>query len=158
MLMKLRPSPAMTIAVIALFAALAGSAIGAGAVVGYAKKAGYANKAGLAKNASKLQGKTAQQVVDMVPAPEIPPVASVSGLTSIKKGAWAQAGASFQGYTVNCDSGQKAIGGGWDQTNPTAGGVSSLSSFPTADGSGWTVWIWNLTGSHSGTTYAVCLK
>ncbi|MGZ4412264.1 MAG: hypothetical protein ACXVY8_09045, partial [Gaiellaceae bacterium] len=91
MLMKLRPSPAMTIAVIALFAALAGSAIGAGTVA-YAKKAGYANKAGLAANSSKLQGKTAAQVAALVPAPE--PVSSVGGLVTIKKGAWAQAGFS----------------------------------------------------------------
>jgi hypothetical protein len=157
MLTKLRPSPAMTIAVIALFAALAGSAIGAGTVA-YAKKAGHANTANVANNAKKLQKKTVAQILAMVPAPTIPPVSSVGDLVTVKKGAWAQAGFSLQGYTVTCDSGQKAIGGGWDQTNPTAGGVYSLSSFPNADDSGWTVWIFNQAGSHSGATYAICLK
>jgi hypothetical protein len=157
MLTKLRPSPAMTIAVIALFAALAGSAIGAGTVA-YAKKAGYATKAGTANNAKKLQGKTAAQIVAMVPAPTIPPVSSVADLVTVKKGAWALTAGHWQGYTTACDSGQKAIGGGWDQSDPAAGGAFALSSFPTADDSGWTVWIVDTAGAHAGVTYAICLK
>ena len=49
------PSPALVVAVLALFVSLSGTAVAAG-VVPMAKKALFAN------NAGKLQGKTLQQV------------------------------------------------------------------------------------------------
>jgi len=152
MLKRMHASPAMVVALIALFSSLTGVAVG----VGVAKAVPLAKRALVADNAKKLQGKTVTQIVDSVPAP--PAVSSVASLVTVKTGAWAMAGPAWNGYTVTCDSGQKAIGGGWSQTTPTAGAVWSLSSFPTADDSGWTVWILNQAGAHSGTTYAVCLK
>jgi hypothetical protein len=143
---RMRLSPAMAVALIALFSSLTGVAAG----VTVAKAVPLAKKALLANNSTKLQGKTVAQIIASV---------SMKSLVTVKTGSWAQTAAGVQGYTVTCDSGQKAIAGGWDQLNPNLGGAVSLSSFPTSDGSGWTVWIWNFIASaHSGTTYAICVK
>jgi hypothetical protein len=149
MLRRIHLSPAMAVALIALFCSLTGVAAG----VSLAKAVPLAKRALLANNSKKLQGKTAAQIVASAK------LTSVSSFVTVKTGTWAMAlPNTFQGYTVTCDAGSKAIGGGWDQVNPATGGVGSLSSFPTSDDSGWTVWIWNIGGVHNGNTYAVCLK
>jgi hypothetical protein len=153
MLKRLHPSPAMVVALIAFFCSLTGVAAG----VGLAKAVPLAKRALSADNAKKLQGKTAAQIVTSAVASAKP--TSIASFVTVKTGAWAQSGTNvWKGYTVTCDPGQKAIGGGWDQTDPLVGGVASLSSAPTSDDSGWTVYIWDVGGTHSGSTYAICLK
>lgn len=133
------PSPAMVIALIALFVALTGTAVAAGIVP----------KAKVALNALKLQGKSAQQVAALAPAP-----ASVSGLVNVKTTAWSLGGGAVNDFTVSCDSGQKVTGGGFD------GPAIGFQTRPGSDGASWKVLLANLSDSStsSGTLYAVCEK
>ncbi|MGD0273064.1 MAG: hypothetical protein ABSB96_04960 [Gaiellaceae bacterium] len=145
---RMRLSPAMVVALIALFCSLTGVAAG----VSLAKAVPLAKRALIADNSKKLQGKTAAQIVASVPA-----VSSVKSLVTMKTSTWAMAAVGFQSFSVSCDPGQKALGGGWDQLNPAAAGVVPLSSFPTSDDSGWTFWLWNTVAAHSGTLYVTCV-
>jgi Na+-transporting methylmalonyl-CoA/oxaloacetate decarboxylase gamma subunit len=58
MTVRKRPSPALVVALLALFISLSGTAVAAG-VVPLAKRALSADKAKVADNARKLEGKTA---------------------------------------------------------------------------------------------------
>jgi hypothetical protein len=137
-----RPSPALVIALIALFVALSGTAVAAG-IVAHAK---------LADNATKLQGKSAAQVAAMAAAP-----ASLAGYTTVKSAGWSLPANQGGDFTATCDAGQKAIGGGFD--NPQGGGLA-IDTRPTPDGSGWRVYVLNVmdTSGSSGSVYAICLK
>jgi hypothetical protein len=159
-----RPSPALVVALIALFVALGGSAIAAG-IVPHAKladrakvadKATLAAKATVALNSLKLGGQTAAQIVASVPAP--PAVSSVSALVVVKTAPFSIAANTLQGVTATCDAGSKVVGGGFS-SSPSAPSLS-LGSFPTADGSGWTELLLPLvdSGSSTGTVYANCIK
>ncbi len=155
-----RPSPALVLAVVALFVALSGTAVAAG-VVPLAKRAlvaDTAKKALVANNALKLGGKTSAQILASVPPPVIPPVSTVSALTSIVSANFTLNAATEQNVTATCPSGAKAVGGGF--TNPTAALILSAGSSPTADGSGWTEDLINLTSTTngSGTVVVTCLK
>jgi hypothetical protein len=152
MLRRMRLSPAMVVASIALFISLTGAAIGASvAAVPLAKRALSAD---VAKNAKKLQGKTAAQVADMAS-----PATSAAGLVSVRTSAWALPSGVASDFIATCDSGQKAVGGGWDQPNPATLGIWAFDSRPTSDGTGWRQFLWNISaGAKSGTVYAVCLK
>jgi hypothetical protein len=136
------PSPAMVVAMLALLVALSGTAVAAGIVP----------KAKVALNALKLQGKTAAQVAALAPAP-----ASVGGLVTIKTAPWALAGGQGTDLSVACDSGQKAIGGGYD--NPV-GFALSVDTRPSSDDASWRIFLANTSGSEgaSGTLYAICMK
>ena len=137
-----RPSPAFAVAIVALFVALSGSAVAAG-IVAHAK---------LADNANKLQGKTAAQVAQMAPAPT-----SLAGYVAIKTAAWSLNPGQESDFAVACDSGQKAIAGGYD--NPS-GAAAGFDSRPTADGGTWRIYISNFgsTSGASGSLYAICLR
>ena len=63
--LRRRPSPALVLAMVALFAALAGGAT-AGGIVGFAKHAATADSATVAGNAKRLGGKTAAQIAASV--------------------------------------------------------------------------------------------
>jgi hypothetical protein len=141
------PSPALVISVISLFVALGGTAVAAGVVP-------LAKRSLVSDNAKKLQGKTAAQVAGMVTAP---PVASVASLTSIKTVAWTLNAQQANDLTVTCDSGQKAIAGGWEEATST---TVSYDDRPSADGTSWRVVLLNLSTSAAanGTLFAVCLK
>jgi hypothetical protein len=157
-----RPSPALVVAVIALFFGLAGGALGAKIVplakraltADKAKRATLADRAKLADNASRLEGKSTAQILAQV---QVPPVTSVSGLLSTKTQAWSLQPNGNTTFTVACDSGSKATGGGYD--NPV-GDAIPFDSGPTTDGNGWRVNLGNLSGTApaSGTLYVVCLK
>lgn len=136
------PSPALVIALLALFVALSGTAVAAG-IIPHAK---------LADNAMKLQGKTAAQVAALAPAPS-----SLGGYLTVKSASWSLAAGQDGDFSAACDSGQKAIGGGYD--NPQGAGFS-FDTRPTPDGSGWRVFISNFstTAGASGSVYAVCLR
>jgi len=67
------PSPALVVALLALFVALSGTAVAAGIVP----------RARLADNATKLQGKTPAQVAALAPAPT-----SLAGYVTVKSASW----------------------------------------------------------------------
>jgi hypothetical protein len=130
----------MVIAVIALFVALGGTAVAAGIVP----------KAKVALNALKLQGKTAAQVA-AVPGP----ASSASDLVTARTVSFSIGGSGVQSVSAPCQSGEKAISGGYS----TSGAVLQASSAPSSDGSSWQMILVNVDSSGtSGTGYAVCLK
>jgi hypothetical protein len=159
-----RPSPALVVALLALFVSLTGTAVAAGVVVPLAKRALVAD------NAKKLGGKTPAQVA-ATPGPasdlggksaeEIAampgPASSAAGVVAIKSAAWSLAAGDGKDFSVTCDAGQKAVAGGYD--NP-AGTVLPLDTRPSSDGASWRIFLGNLSNAEgaSGTLYAVCVK
>ncbi len=164
-----RPSPAVVLALLALFVALGGTAVAAGVVPPLAKRALVAD------NAKALQGKTAAQLlaapakkaveadrVDGMHAEQIgalpSPATTAGGLVTVKSAPWTISPRSYSPATAMCDAGQKAISGGW---RDPGGYGANFESYPTAAGDGWTTWIYiysDAPGTQSGTAYAVCLK
>lgn len=156
-----RPNKALVVAMIALFVALGGTA---GAVVSaavpLAKRALVADRAkvaAVAENAKKLGGQTPQQLVSQ--AAELPgPARSAAGLIVTKTAPWSLGPGAGGNFTVTCDAGQKALGGGWSDPGDYS---SSYQSLPTGDGAGWTINIWSsrfAPGQQSGNVYAMCVK
>jgi hypothetical protein len=147
-----RPSPAFVVAMIALFVALGGTA---GAVV--AQAVPLAKRALVADNAKKIGGQTASQIVSQ--ASQAPgPASSAAGLVVIKSGTWSLGPDGNADFMVTCDSGQKAIGGGWDDPS---GWAHAWDDRPTPDGTGWRMYISvsdTAPGTQSGGLYAVCLR
>jgi hypothetical protein len=176
-----RPSPALVVALLALFVSLAGTAVAAGVVplakralvADNAKKLGGKTRAQVAATpgpATTLGGKTADEIaatpgpatsLDGKSADQIAatpgPASTAAGLVSIKSAAWALAGNEGKDFSVACDAGQKAIAGGFD--NPS-GAALALDTRPSSDGGSWVIFLGNLSASAgaSGTIYAVCLK
>lgn len=147
--MRLRlPSPALAIAMAALFIALSGTAVAAG-IVPLAKRALSAD------NAKKLGGQTAAQI-STAAAARPGPATSIAGLATVRTAPVSVGPESTAPATVACAAGEKASGGGFSMGG---GATLLLSSAPTADGSGWTVLVFNVAESAgSGTAYAVCMK
>lgn len=147
-----RPSPAFVVAMVALFVALGGTA---GAVV--AQAVPLAKRALVADNAKKIGGQTSAQIVSQ--ASQAPgPASTAAGLVVIKPGTWSLGPDGNADFIVTCDSGQKAIGGGWDDPS---GWAHAWDDRPTADGTGWKMYITvadNAPGTQSGGLYAVCLR
>jgi len=147
-----RPSPALVVAMVALFVALGGTA---GAVVTAAVP--LAKRALVADNAKKVGGQTTSQIVQQAAA--LPgPASSAAGLVTIKTGPWSLGPGAGADFTVTCDSGQKAVSGGWSDPGDYS---SSYQSMPTSDGAGWTMNIWTsrfAPGPQSGAIYAICFK
>ncbi len=132
------PSPAMVVALLALLVALSGTAVAAGIVP-------LAKRALIADNAKKLNGLTLDQIASSIPA-----------LVSVKSQPWSLNASGTGDFSVACDSGQKAIAGGYD--NPS-GDALQLDSRPSADLTAWRIFLGNLSSSASasGAVYAVCL-
>jgi hypothetical protein len=139
-----RPSPALVVAMLALFVSLSGTAVAAG-VVPMAKRALFAN------NAGKLQGKTASQIA-AVPGP----TRAAAALVSTTSTPFSLAPGAEQDFTVGCATGAKAISGAFTSPN----GVLAMDTRPTADGAGWTVYLVNISSTQaaSGSVQATCLK
>jgi hypothetical protein len=139
-----RPSPALVVAMLALFVSLSGTAVAAG-VVPMAKRALFAN------NAGKLQGKTAGQIAAL-PGP----ARAAASLVSTSSTPFSLAPDAGQDFTVECAAGAKAISGGF--TSPSV--VIAMDTRPSANGAGWTVYLANVSTSQaaSGTVQATCLK
>jgi len=139
-----RPSPALVVALLALFVALSGTAVAAG-VVPLAKRALTADTA---KNSLKLGGLTAAQVGSLAPPPNV----------YIKTAPWTlAAGSDPQDFTTACDAGEHVVSGGYD--NPD-GNALAQDTHPSADGLSWVINLQNLSPSDdsAGTLYAVCLR
>lgn len=146
-----RPSAALVISMIALFVALGGTA---GAVVTAAVP--LAKRALVADNAKKLGGQTSSQLVSQAAAAP-GPASTASGLITVKSAPFALSADGQGRFTATCDAGQKAISGGY--ANPV-GTAFSVETGPTADGSGWSIYLLEASGSSSaiGIVQAVCLK
>ena len=151
------PSPALVIAVLALFVSLSGTAVAAG-VVPLAKralsadKAKQADKAKLADNAKKLGGETAAAII--AKAAQTPgPASTAAGLVSAKQASDSLAAQSGRELVIACDGGKKVISGGF----ASDGSVISFDSRPISD-STWGVYLQNIGDGNAGVTlYAVCL-
>jgi hypothetical protein len=142
-----RPSPALVIALVALFSSLTGGAVAANAVP-------LAKKALFADNAGKLQGKTAAQIAAQAAALPSPPT-TLGAHVAVKTSGVNIAAEQGQDTTVACDAGQKAVGGGYSSEGP----VIAMDSAPTGDGAGWHVYLLNLSSSGaSGSAYVVCVR
>jgi hypothetical protein len=140
-----RPSPALVVSLIALFVALTGSAV-ASTIVARAK---------LADNSLKIQGKTADALVEQ--AGELPgPASSAAGLVTVKGAAYSLAPRQQSEFTAACDPGAKAISGGLDDT---AGSAVPFDTRPSVDGQSWRMYLANVSTSNpsTGTLYAICI-
>jgi hypothetical protein len=156
---KLRlPSPAMAVALAALFVALSGTAVAAGVPA-------LAKRALVADNAKKLAGKTpaallatAKQAADAsaaAAAQQPGPASTAAGLIAVKTAAYSL-GANGEGdFTVSCDAGQKAVGGGYD--NPS-GLALALDTRPGPDGASWKVYLVGGSSGGSGSVFVTCVK
>jgi hypothetical protein len=146
------PSPALVVALVALFVALSGTAFAVGsAVVPLAKRALVAD------NAKKLNGQTPVALLAQA-AKQPGPASSAASLITIKTAAWSLAPRGEGNFTATCDPGQKVIAGGWADPGDWSSGFQSL---PTADGTGWTINIFTTSSApstQSGSVYAICLK
>ena len=153
-----RVSPALVVAVIALFVALGGTA-------GAAEQATVplAKRALVADNAKKLGGQTlaqltakttaAVQAAAQAAAAAPGPASTTAGLTTIKTASGQIATESINGLDVTCDAG-KLVGGGLSSD----GAVLTVDSFPKSDTT-WSAAGLNLgTGTANFTVYAICQK
>jgi hypothetical protein len=154
------PSPALVISCVSLIVALSSTAVAAG-IVANARHANKADLATRALNSDKLQGRTAVQiaVAGAQAGAQLPgPASSAAGLVTVKAAMWSLAPGAEGDVTVPCDSGQKAISGGWDDPG---GWGKSVDSRPTPDGSAWRTYVTvgsGAPGPQSGTVYAICLE
>ncbi|MGH3066086.1 MAG: hypothetical protein ACRDOF_07245 [Gaiellaceae bacterium] len=153
----MRPSPALVVAVIALFVALGGTA---GAVVTAAVP--LAKRALVADNAKKVGGLTATQLGSAAAqaalklSPAGPrPAASAAGLVSVKTSTVSLAANGEGAFTIACDAGQKVAGGGFSSDGP----VFNLDSFPASDSS-WGLYLANgsETAAATITLFATCIR
>lgn len=144
---------------IALFVALGGTA---GAVV--TATVPLAKRALVADNAKKLNGVTAAQLggaavqLALKQSPAGPrPASTAASLIAVKSAPFALTADGQGAFTATCDGGQKAISGGY--SNPVGTAVS-VDTGPTADGSGWSIYLVEATGTGvaAGLVQAVCLK
>lgn len=164
MLRKFRlPSPSLSVALIALFVALSGTAVGA-TVVPLAKRALVAD------NAKKLGGKTPAALLAQAnasaktlatqaaqaAAAQPGPASSAAGLVVIKSTAVpGLPSGSVATRQIPCDPGQVAIGGGLSSDTRLVGVFDSFQLNPST----WQVGAGNLGGGPANVTmYAVCLK
>ena len=139
-----RPSPAMIVALLALFVALSGSAVAAG-IVPVAKRALSAD------NAKKLENKTAAQVA-AIPGP----ASSIASLFTTKTATINLAAGAVQTGTASCDSGQRVVGGGYTSPNVVFG----FDGYPNTDSS-WSQLLLNGNNPPSpatATVYAICAR
>lgn len=145
-----RPSPALVVALLALFVSLSGTAVAAG-VVPLAKRALSADKAKVADNARKLEGQAMAALVQK--AAQTPgPASSAAGLVSIKQAADSIAPKSGREIVIGCDGGKKVVSGGY--ASDTAIGFDSR---PISD-SAWSIYVANGSDAATNVTlYAVCI-
>ena len=153
------PSPALVIALIALFVSLSGTAVAAG-IVPLAKRALTADRAkqaavaDVAKKLGPAASTALAQQAGLMPGP----ASTAAGLVSLKSAPFSLGTGAGSMFTAPCGSGEKAVSGGFGYDSSAL--VLSSDSLPTGDGSGWQMYLFNLssTSGASGTVYAVCLR
>jgi hypothetical protein len=144
------PSPALVIALVALFVSLGGTAVAAGVVP-------LAKRALMADNAMKVGGQTSASITAAA-ARQPGPASSAAGLVTVKTAPWSLAPGGYADTAVMCNSGQKAVGGGYDDPS---GDAHAWDTRPTGDGGGWRVIVAlsnDAKGQQSGLVYAICLR
>ena len=159
------PSPAMAVALAALFVALSGTAMAAG-IVPLAKRALTADKAVTAADASRLEGKTAVQVAEIpgpatslggLTAPDIAampgPASTAAGLVTMRTTGWSMGRGSVD-FWADCQPGERATGGGFDVH---MGPALATMSRPGWDGKSWRVRIVSTTDAE-GSIFVECIK
>lgn len=156
---KKRPSPALLVAMIALFVALGGTA---GAVV--TATVPLAKRALVADNAKKLGGQTAGQITSQAASQAVAqagqapgPASTAAGLVTVKsQSIGAIAPDSGARYTISCDAGQKVMGGGFSSDQAV---LVVAESYPVNDTT-WQLVLANILSSSPANTtiYATCLK
>ena len=136
------PSPAMAVALLALFVALSGTAVAAGIVP-------LAKRALVADNAKKLGGVPLTGLVAGI-------ATALPGVITVRTQPWTLTPGAQNDFTVACSQGEKAISGGYD--NP-AGDAFPLDTRPSADASSWKIFLLNpsSTAAASGSLFAVCM-
>ena len=136
----------------------------AAGIVPLAKRALTADNAKhalVADSSKKLTPSAASAIVQQAAtqASQAPgPASTAASLVTYKSAGWANGPQQEQNFSVSCDAGQKAIAGGWTDPGDWS---SSYQSFPTPDGSAWTMNIYTSSlapSQQSGAIYAVCLK
>ena len=145
------PSPALVVALLALFVSLSGTAVAAG-VVPLAKRSLAADKAKVADNAKKMEGQSAAGLLQK--AAQMPgPASSAAGLVSIKQATDSLNPKSGRELVIGCDGGKKILSGGYS----TNGDVLGFDSRPVSDTS-WSIYLGNGGDSAAAVTlYAVCV-
>ena len=155
---KLRlPGPAMVVALVALFVALSGTAVAAGVPA-------LAKRALVAENAKKLGGQTSGSCCRKQRSPRLRRRSSLGRRApprvSYRRSPYrSRSGQAARPWSpAACDAGSKATGGGF--INPTTALVLSAGATTTADGSGWTEDLVNISDSTpgAGTVVVVCMK
>lgn len=173
-----RVTPSLVISMIALFVALSSTGF-ASDIVPLAKraltadKAKVANTAKVATDALKVNGQTATQIAATPgPATDLQgqsaaqiaatpgPASSISGSTfTTRSRGWSiQSEGNTTTERALCNTGERAIAGGWDQAN---GAAYVLQDKPLADGSGWLFQIWAESGDTvpaNGSVWVICAK
>jgi len=122
-----------------------------------------AKRALVADNAKKLGGQplaqfSARAAQAAQAAATVPGTASTAAsLTAFKAAPFALSANGQGSFTATCDAGQKAIAGGY--ANPVGTAVS-LDTGPTSDGSGWSIYLVEASGSGAavGVVQAICLR
>jgi hypothetical protein len=110
---------------------------------------------GPATDAQTLTGQTAQQIA-AIPGPASSIAASTFTLRS--KGWSVQNQGNTTQEKVFCDTGEKAVGGGFDMAQ---GWANPTIDSPLPDLTGWTFKIWALSGNNvpaNGSVWVVCAK
>lgn len=150
MTVRKRPSPALVVALLALFISLSGTAVAAG-VVPLAKRALSADKAKVADNAKKLEGQAAAALLQK--AAQMPgPASTAAGLISIKQATDSIAPKSGREVVIGCDGGKKVVSGGYASDS-----AIGFDSRPISD-SAWGLYLLNPgDGNANVTLYAVCM-
>jgi hypothetical protein len=144
-----KPSPGLAIALLALFAALSGTAYAAN-VVPLAKRAYSAD------NAAKLQGKTLAQVLASLPKPN---VKSAQGLIVSKTLAISAPAERQWSGGAPCDSGMTPINAGYQTNGPDSRLIASFPILGTSEGSGWWMVVQNMGPQPvTGTMTIICVK
>jgi hypothetical protein len=173
-----RISPALVISMIALFVALSSTGF-ASSIVPLAKralsadKAKVANTAKVASDAEKLNGQTAQEIA-LTPGPATDlegqsaaqiaatpgPASSIAGSTfTLRSKGWSVQNEGDQTQEqVFCNTGEKAVGGGWDMPS---GYANPIIDAPLPDLAGWSFKAWALSGNNTpaqGSVWVICAK
>ena len=148
-----RPSPAMGVALLALFISLGGTAGAVSQVI--VPHAKLADLAKVANDARKLNGKTSTQLVnEAATAPG--PASSASGLLSYKTAAITVAAGQAADFSIACDAGTKVVSGGYSYQG--SGLLLALDTYPANDTT-WTIFLANGSASNpvNATLHAVCM-
>jgi hypothetical protein len=156
-LKRSRPSPALIVAVVALVAALAGTAVAADPL---------ATTSVSKKKTKKIAKKQANKAVDAFAAATFPisgaELATIEERTDSTDIPISAGGViSEDTATANCQTGERVISGGWS-TELQADGVTTIAALPNEDrrtDNGWEASAGNLstTNTNELTAHAYCL-